>query len=121
MKRTADVIRALREDRDLKQVDVAKYLGITQQVYSSYEQGKHELPSRYLLPLAQLYEVNAEYLLGSTDYMRSISFLKETFTEEVSLGEICSVLLSLDLQERHMAASYIEYLFEKQKKNKGKK
>ena len=34
MKTYVDIIRELREDRDLTQSDIAKLLGTTQQVYS---------------------------------------------------------------------------------------
>nr|MCR5013080.1 helix-turn-helix domain-containing protein [Lachnospiraceae bacterium] len=38
------IIRELREDRDLSQTDVAKVLNTTQQMYSRYENGECELP-----------------------------------------------------------------------------
>lgn len=37
-------LRDLREDRDLKQTDVAALLGIRQTVYSRYERGYQNLP-----------------------------------------------------------------------------
>ena len=39
MKNYNDRLRELREDNDLKQKDIAKLLGINQQVYSRYELG----------------------------------------------------------------------------------
>lgn len=39
MKSYADILRELREDRDLTQSQVARVLGTTQQVYSRYERG----------------------------------------------------------------------------------
>ena len=48
MKTYVDIIRELREDRDLTQKEVAQYLGTTQQVYSRYENGENELPVRHL-------------------------------------------------------------------------
>ena len=44
MKTFCEIIRELREDRDLKQADVAKVLGTSQQYYSKYETGKYEMP-----------------------------------------------------------------------------
>ena len=38
-------IRDLREDRDLKQREVAEYLNCSQQVYSNYELGQRDVPS----------------------------------------------------------------------------
>ena len=41
-------IRDLREDRDLKQREVAEYLNCSQQVYSNYELGQRDVPSEHL-------------------------------------------------------------------------
>ena len=57
-------IRDLREDRDLKQSDIAKVLGTTQQVYSRYEMGINEMPIRHLITLCRYYNVSADYILG---------------------------------------------------------
>ncbi len=57
-------IRDLRVDHDLKQKDVAEYLGITQQMYSRYETGKHEIPIHHLIELCKFYKVSADYILG---------------------------------------------------------
>ena len=53
MKTYVDIIRELREDRDLTQKEVAQYLGTTQQVYSRYENGENELPVRHLIALCR--------------------------------------------------------------------
>ena len=39
-------IRDLREDHDLKQKQIAKYLVCDQSLYSKYERGERELPLR---------------------------------------------------------------------------
>lgn len=59
-----EIIRELREDRDLKQSEVAELLGTTQQVYSRYENGVNELPIRHLRTLCKYYQVSADYILG---------------------------------------------------------
>lgn len=60
-------LKSLREDRDLKQVDVAKYLGIQQTVYSRYERGYQTIPVEHLLKLADLYDTSIDFLLGRTN------------------------------------------------------
>lgn len=57
-------MRELREDRDLKQRDIAELLQTTQQTYSRYEQGINELPIRHVITLCQFYHVTADYFLG---------------------------------------------------------
>ena len=67
MERYLGLLRELREDRKLKQEDVAKLLGTTQQVYSRYELGINEMPIRHLIALCDFYKVSADYVLGRTD------------------------------------------------------
>ena len=59
-------IRNLREDRDLKQEDIAKLLSCTQACYSHYESGKRDIPTEVLIKLAKFYCVSVDYLLGLT-------------------------------------------------------
>lgn len=59
-------IRNLREDRDLKQEDIARLLHCTQACYSNYETGKRDIPTEVLRTLADFYHVSIDYLLGQT-------------------------------------------------------
>ena len=45
------ILRDLREDRDLTQLQVAEYLGTSQTMYARYERGANELPLRHLIKL----------------------------------------------------------------------
>ena len=60
-------IRDMREDHDLKQVEVAHYLHIAQTVYSRYERGERTIPVEHLIKLSALYKVSTDYLLGLTE------------------------------------------------------
>ena len=57
-------IRNLREDRDLKQKEIAAMLNISQNTYSQYDTGVIELPASTLIKLADFYGVSIDYLLG---------------------------------------------------------
>ena len=70
MKEYWEIIRELREDRDLKQSDVAQVLQTTQQVYSRYETGVNELPLHHLKTLCAFYQVSADYVLGLSKDMQ---------------------------------------------------
>ncbi len=59
-------LKDLREDRDLKQKDIADYLHIGQNTYSQYETGKRALPLDLLCRLADYYHVSTDYILGRT-------------------------------------------------------
>ena len=60
-------IRDLREDRDLKQKEVADYLMCDQSLYSKYERGERPLPLELADKLADFYGVSVDYLLGRTN------------------------------------------------------
>lgn len=64
MKMYYDRLRELREDRDLKQADIAEILKTTQQVYSRYEKGINQIPLHHLITLCKFYKVSADYILG---------------------------------------------------------
>ncbi len=54
----------MREDRDLKQKDLAAYLKIDQSTYSDYESGKINVPIDMLIKIADFYNVSLDYLVG---------------------------------------------------------
>ncbi|MGN1112596.1 MAG: helix-turn-helix domain-containing protein [Acutalibacteraceae bacterium] len=60
-------LRDLREDNDLKQKEIAAILGIDQRVYSNYETGKREIPTRLVVALADYYNTSTDYILGRTN------------------------------------------------------
>lgn len=60
-----ELIRGLREDNDLTQVQIAEVLGTSQTMYARYERGANEMPIRHLVTLCKLYNVSADYFLGT--------------------------------------------------------
>lgn len=56
-------IRNLREDRDLKQKDLAALLNVFQNTYSQYETGVIEITASTLIKLADFYGVSVDFLL----------------------------------------------------------
>lgn len=64
MKEYWERLRELREDKDLKQADIAALLGTTQQVYSRYENVINEIPVHHIITLCKFYKVSADYILG---------------------------------------------------------
>ena len=60
-------LRGIREDRDIKQKDVAKYLNVSQNTYSQYETGVISLTAEVLIKLAEYYNVSVDYLLDRTN------------------------------------------------------
>ena len=60
-------LRAIREDNDIKQKDIAKYLNVSQNTYSQYETGVISLTAEVLIKLADYYKVSIDYLLDRTN------------------------------------------------------
>lgn len=62
-------LRDLREDRSevIKQQDIAKLLGTTQQTYSLWERGVREIPFHHAITLAKYYNVSLDYIAGLTN------------------------------------------------------
>ena len=60
-------IRALREDSDKTQTEIAQLLQIGQKTYSDYELGNLNIPISALHTLADFYGVSVDYLLCRTN------------------------------------------------------
>lgn len=120
MRTTIEILRGLREDRDLKQSDIARLIGTTQQQYSKYEMGSSDLPTRALVILADYYNVSTDYLLGRTDSKEGLSSLREQITDGITAGGLLSSVLSLGAGARKAVLEYI-YLQRLKEKYGGKK
>ena len=57
-------LRDLREDADLNQTQVARFLGMSQTGYSKYETGENDIPTQVLIKLAAFYKTSTDYILG---------------------------------------------------------
>lgn len=60
-------IRALREDRDIRQREIAEVLGVSQNTYSQYETGVIAFTDQILIKLADFYGVSVDYLMDRTN------------------------------------------------------
>lgn len=60
-------LRNIREDRDIKQREIAKFLNVSQNTYSQYENGIISLTADVLIKLSNFYEVSIDYLLDQTN------------------------------------------------------
>ena len=75
-------LRDLREDHDLKQVDIADYLHISQRTYSHYQTDSRSIPLETLIRLAVYYETSLDYLTNLTDHKKPYPKSKHApFTE----------------------------------------
>ena len=76
-------IRDLREDRDMRQSDLAKATGIDQRTISNYETGKTSPDAESLIALADFFDVTIDYLLGRSNYNFSSEKKKTKLIEQI--------------------------------------
>ncbi|MBQ2858602.1 MAG: helix-turn-helix transcriptional regulator [Oscillospiraceae bacterium] len=67
---TNEILRGLREDKDLTQQNIADILKIGRTMYRRYELGETEIPIRHLKTLCIFYGVSSDYVLGLPDGLR---------------------------------------------------
>ncbi|MBQ3017925.1 MAG: helix-turn-helix transcriptional regulator [Clostridia bacterium] len=60
-------LKDIREDRDLKQADIAELLSTTQEQISKYETGKQLMGIDKYIRLAEFYNISIDYLVGIVD------------------------------------------------------
>lgn len=71
----SEIIRALREDSDKSQKEIAGILNISQRTYSDYETGRIRLPIESAVILAHIYDVDMNYICG-------VSTIRKHFPEK---------------------------------------
>ena len=81
-------IRDLREDMDMRQIDLAEKTGIDQRTISNYETGKTAPDAYALIKLADFFGVSIDYLVGRTQ--------QDLFTKERKNQTIESIKKQLD-------------------------
>lgn len=81
-------IKNLREDHDLTQKQLSKFLNISQVAYSYYELNKRSIPLEMLSQLADFYNTSVDYLLYRTDNPKPYSkteIKQYLYKEEITL------------------------------------
>jgi len=65
-----EILRGLREDKDLTQQNIADLLKIGRTMYRRYETGETDIPIRHLKTLCIFYGVSSDYVIGLPDGLR---------------------------------------------------
>ena len=76
-------IRDLREDKNMRQADLAAATGIDQRTISNYETEKTYPDSQALIILADFFEVSIDYLVGRTDFDISNNKKRKQLVEQI--------------------------------------
>lgn len=74
-----DRIKQLREQAGYSQAQLAKWLDVTRSSVNAWEMGLSMPTTQYVVTLAMLFHVSADYLLGLT---ASLSIVLDGYTQE---------------------------------------
>ncbi|WP_436375483.1 helix-turn-helix domain-containing protein [Cytobacillus sp. BC1816] len=77
-------LKAERERRNWSQIFVAQKIGITNTVLSNYERDYRDPDTETLKKLADLYEVETDYLLGRSDFQKSNANLQNKDEKDIA-------------------------------------
>lgn len=108
MKAINKQLRALREEHDQKQSQIARLLDTTQQQYSKYETGESDIPIRVIAALSQHYGISADYLICRTECREGVDALNRVVVDEKTIGQVITDILSLDPPARRSVIEYID-------------
>lgn len=110
MKTLNMILRELREDNDMKQETIAKYLNVSQQTYSNYENGQRQIPVTVVKELATFYKVSTDYLLRpDIGYPGSVD-LNASYIDGITMHEIIFHMQALNAAGRKALVRYIRFL-----------
>ena len=121
MKPLNELLREMREDRDVKQKTIADLIGTTQQQYSKYEKGLSDLPLRVLPILADFYDVSADFLIGRSGRYFKTPLIELKVTKSKRSNELLTDILSLNSANREAVVDYVFMQKLKEEYNKQKK
>ena len=100
-------IKELRLAKQLKQVELAQIIGMSQSSLSGYESGKIEPDQDTLVRLSKIFDVSIDYLLGISD-IKKASTLEQVDAKELQLLKDLVDQLTPDQQQELLR--YGQYL-----------
>lgn len=113
-----EVLQELREDKNLTQDEIAQTLGVNRSTISLYETGRVPVPHDSLIKLANLFNVNLDYLFGRTRVRFCWDQLYDTLPTEtgsIDLNKLFALLNSLSPHNREIILDVIDGLILKEK------
>lgn len=79
-------LKELREQKGLKQYEVAKHLKMTNATYSRYEKGQRQADYETLIKIANYFNVTIDYLLSENDTPTKKTAHKENHVTLIGRG-----------------------------------
>ena len=99
-----NILKQLREKKNVYQKDVAKYLGVDRTTYVKYENGDSTPNPDMLVKLSDYFNVSVDYILGKTNIPQPLNEKLEG-VEFALYGEIHD----LTEEEKQDILSYVKF------------
>lgn len=98
--RFGERLHNLREEYNVTQKQLGKYIGISARMISFYESGKHfPRDESILIKIADFFHVSLDYLLGHSE-----------LRDEKHLTNLCDSYKKLMVNDQKLASDYIRFL-----------
>lgn len=113
-------LKEVRKASGLTQREVATYVGVNQNTYSYWENGKTKIDSESIAKLAKLFNVSIDYLLDGSPCKTNIeNFISEKPTLRSDHEKLLGVYDSLDEQSKTQLMSVAYLLMSQSLKAQG--
>lgn len=106
----ADNIKAIREEKNLKQIEVATHIGVDKSAYSKIEKGSRALTVEELQKMAGLFNMTTDHILN---YDGKIP--KEVVIEDKTTAEQMRLIQQLDEEDKQTIFRLIEKMLTNKK------
>lgn len=85
------LLKELRKEKGLTQLQVANSLKISRQVYANYENEVNQPDCKMLVILANFFEVSIDFLLGRSDDFGNVNIQRSTYTFSSEERELLAI------------------------------
>jgi len=76
----------LRDYNNLSQTEIASKIGVSQQLYSFWENGSKIIPLKHLNNICNYYRVSMDYILNVNEY-KDLNFIEVDSLDKVAIGK----------------------------------
>lgn len=98
--RFSEIVKMLRKKESLKQVDLAKKLGIDRSSISNYENGNRTPSPDFLISLSEHFNVSIDFLLKGKSYRSKSSKPTDAILNELMAENILLIDSVLELENK---------------------
>ena len=98
-----DNIKAIREEKNLKQIEVANFIGVDKSAYSKIEKGQRALTVEELQKMASLFEMTTDQIINFDG-----NIPQEVVIEDKSDAEQMKLIQQLDEEDKQIVFRVID-------------